>query len=229
MAQPDAGVPWQGCGLRHMERLSKISSMKNAAAWSCKRWTARTCRAERERKLTPRQELINELYRTTTPLDNEDIYNSFIQVPLLDYVKDRSSAGALRGLWRNRQLGSPGPLRSGAGKRPRLRSFRATALGNDAVHAGISRPDNFHSDHRSWTRQRIGGLERTRSRSKGIRKYLDCGHGPGHTRARRTRKWQDRSRRRKLPRRWPHYWARITRKMCRPRPRLYQMCGDGDV
>ena len=37
-------------------------------------------------KLTPRQELINELYRTTTPLDNEDTYNSFIQVPLLDYV-----------------------------------------------------------------------------------------------------------------------------------------------
>jgi hypothetical protein len=38
-------------------------------------------------KLTPRQELINELYRTTTPLDNEDTYNSFIQVPLLEYVK----------------------------------------------------------------------------------------------------------------------------------------------
>ena len=38
-------------------------------------------------KLTPRQELINELYRTTTPLDNEDTYNSLIQVPLLDYVK----------------------------------------------------------------------------------------------------------------------------------------------
>jgi hypothetical protein len=38
-------------------------------------------------KLTPRQELINELYSTTTPLDNEDTYNSFIQVPLLDYVK----------------------------------------------------------------------------------------------------------------------------------------------
>jgi Metalloenzyme superfamily len=38
-------------------------------------------------KLTPRQELMNELYRTTTPLDNEDTNNSFIQVPLLDYVK----------------------------------------------------------------------------------------------------------------------------------------------
>jgi hypothetical protein len=38
-------------------------------------------------KLTPRQELINELYRTTTPLDDEDTYNSFIQVPLLDFVK----------------------------------------------------------------------------------------------------------------------------------------------
>jgi hypothetical protein len=38
-------------------------------------------------KLTSRQELMNELYRTTTPLDDEDTYNSFIQVPLLEYVK----------------------------------------------------------------------------------------------------------------------------------------------
>jgi hypothetical protein len=38
-------------------------------------------------KLTPRQELMNELYRTTTPLDNEDTYNAFIQIPLLEYVK----------------------------------------------------------------------------------------------------------------------------------------------
>lgn len=38
-------------------------------------------------KFTPRDELMDELYRTTTPLDGEDTYNSFIQVPLLDYVK----------------------------------------------------------------------------------------------------------------------------------------------
>ena len=38
-------------------------------------------------KFSPRDELMDELYRTTTPLDGEDTYNSFIQVPLLDYVK----------------------------------------------------------------------------------------------------------------------------------------------
>jgi hypothetical protein len=38
-------------------------------------------------KLTPRQELMNELYRSTTPLDGDDTYNSFIQIPLLEYVK----------------------------------------------------------------------------------------------------------------------------------------------
>ena len=37
--------------------------------------------------LTPRQELLNELYRTTTRLDDEDVWDSFLQVPLLDYVK----------------------------------------------------------------------------------------------------------------------------------------------
>jgi hypothetical protein len=37
--------------------------------------------------LTPRQELLNELYRTTTRLDSDDVYDSFLQVPLLEYVK----------------------------------------------------------------------------------------------------------------------------------------------
>jgi len=37
--------------------------------------------------LTPRDELLNELYRTTTLLDADDPYNSFVQVAMLDYVK----------------------------------------------------------------------------------------------------------------------------------------------
>ena len=36
---------------------------------------------------TPRDALLRELYETTTPLDEEDVSNSFLQVPLLDYVK----------------------------------------------------------------------------------------------------------------------------------------------
>ena len=39
------------------------------------------------KNLTPRQELLNELYRTTTRLDEEDVWDSFLQVPLLDYIK----------------------------------------------------------------------------------------------------------------------------------------------
>jgi hypothetical protein len=38
-------------------------------------------------KLTPRDELLNELYRTTTILDADDPYNAFVQVALLDYVQ----------------------------------------------------------------------------------------------------------------------------------------------
>ena len=37
--------------------------------------------------LTPRQELLNELYRTTTRLDDEDVWDSFVQIPLVDYVR----------------------------------------------------------------------------------------------------------------------------------------------
>jgi len=36
--------------------------------------------------LSARQKLMNELYRTTTRLDEEDCYDSFLQIPLLDYV-----------------------------------------------------------------------------------------------------------------------------------------------
>ena len=37
-----------------------------------------------EGKLTPREELLNRLYATTTRFDFEDAYDSFLQVPLLD-------------------------------------------------------------------------------------------------------------------------------------------------
>jgi hypothetical protein len=37
--------------------------------------------------LSEREKLLNELYRTTTKLDNEDVYDSFLQIPLRDCVK----------------------------------------------------------------------------------------------------------------------------------------------
>src|SRR5208282_1814850 len=36
---------------------------------------------------TPRAALLHELYDTTTRFDEEDVSNSFLQIPLLDYVK----------------------------------------------------------------------------------------------------------------------------------------------
>jgi hypothetical protein len=37
-------------------------------------------------KLTDRQQLMNDLYTTTTRLDDDDVWDSFLQVPLLEYV-----------------------------------------------------------------------------------------------------------------------------------------------
>jgi hypothetical protein len=34
--------------------------------------------------LSPRQELLNQLYQTTTRMDDEDVYDAFLQIPLLD-------------------------------------------------------------------------------------------------------------------------------------------------
>ncbi|HEX4676442.1 MAG TPA: hypothetical protein VH209_14000 [Steroidobacteraceae bacterium] len=39
-------------------------------------------------ELTPRQELLNQLYRTTTRVDFEDVFDSFMEVPLLDSLHD---------------------------------------------------------------------------------------------------------------------------------------------
>jgi len=40
-----------------------------------------------EIKSTPRDELLSQLYATTTRFDDEDLYDSFLQVPLLDFVR----------------------------------------------------------------------------------------------------------------------------------------------
>jgi hypothetical protein len=39
--------------------------------------------------VTPREEMLNQLYRETIKLDSEDVYVSFLQPPLLDFVKAR--------------------------------------------------------------------------------------------------------------------------------------------
>jgi hypothetical protein len=39
-------------------------------------------------ELTPRHRLLNELYRTTTPLDSEDVYDAFMQVALIDSLEE---------------------------------------------------------------------------------------------------------------------------------------------
>ena len=38
-------------------------------------------------KASPRDALLETLYRTTTRLDDEDVYDSFLQVPLLDFIE----------------------------------------------------------------------------------------------------------------------------------------------
>jgi hypothetical protein len=40
-------------------------------------------------ELTPRQDLLNQLYQTTTRMDEEDVYDAFLQVPLLDSFATR--------------------------------------------------------------------------------------------------------------------------------------------
>jgi hypothetical protein len=39
-------------------------------------------------QLTPRQEMLTQLYRSTSRLDNEDVYDAFMQIPLLDSFRE---------------------------------------------------------------------------------------------------------------------------------------------
>jgi Type I phosphodiesterase / nucleotide pyrophosphatase len=38
-------------------------------------------------KLTARQKLLNDLYRSTSKLDDQDVYDSFLQIPLLEFAR----------------------------------------------------------------------------------------------------------------------------------------------
>jgi hypothetical protein len=40
-------------------------------------------------QLTPRQELLTQLYQSTSRLDNEDVYDAFMQIPLLDSFREQ--------------------------------------------------------------------------------------------------------------------------------------------
>jgi hypothetical protein len=46
---------------------------------------------------TPRQALIDTLYRTTTEMDDEDVYGSFLQIPLLEFVRAQRPAALFVG------------------------------------------------------------------------------------------------------------------------------------
>ena len=48
---------------------------------------------------TPRQQLMNRLYASTTRFDGEDVYDAFMQVLLLEYLRAHPAARAVRRLW----------------------------------------------------------------------------------------------------------------------------------
>ena len=47
--------------------------------------------------ITPREEMLNQLYRETIKLDSEDVYDSFLQPPLLDFVRTKHPRGLFVG------------------------------------------------------------------------------------------------------------------------------------
>ncbi len=158
---------------------------------------------------TPRDALLRELYETTTRFDEEDVWNSFLQIPLLDYVK----------------TAQPRVLFVGYGETDNWAHQGRYDLVLDSAH----RFDHFV--HQLWdTMQampqyrgtttfiittdhgRGSGLDRmegARRGREGLGEHLDCGDGPGHgarwASARTSPRWP----RRKSPPPWRRSSARI--------------------
>ena len=73
-----------------------------------------------KRHETPRDALLRELYATTTQFDEEDVRQLFSADLAVGLRTDRTAAGPIRRLRRDRQLGASGALRSGARQRTPL-------------------------------------------------------------------------------------------------------------
>jgi hypothetical protein len=121
-------------------------------------------------KFTSRDELMDELYRTTTPLDNEDTYNSFIQVPLLDYVKTSHPRVLFVGYGETDNWAHQG----------RYDLVLESAHGFDHFVQQLWDTMQKMPEYRNQTTF-ILTTERTRGGRKRIGKYMDCDYGSGHS------------------------------------------------
>ena len=113
---------------------------------------------------TPRAALLRELYATTTEFDEEDAPNSFLQVPLIDYVKTGRPRVLFVGYGETDNWADQGRYDLVLDSAHRFDFFVPAALADDAGDAAIPRAYHLHHHDGSRPRQRSGAMEGARRR-----------------------------------------------------------------
>ena len=103
-------------------------------------------------KESAREQLLRKLMRTTTTLEAGDVMDSFVQEPLLDYVKSAHPRVLFVGYGED-DSGAHWTIRSGPRQRPSRRCLHARAVGHDAVDEAVPQQDDLHHHRRPWPRQ----------------------------------------------------------------------------
>ena len=134
---------------------------------------------------SPRDALLKRLYATTTPLDEEDVGNSFLQVALLDYVKSAKPRVLFVGYGETDNWAHQGRYDLVLDSAHRTRQLRQGTLGDHAGDAAVSRHHDLHHHHRSWPWRRADRVEGAWSRGEGIGEHLGRGDRPRHAGSRR--------------------------------------------
>jgi hypothetical protein len=161
--------------------------------------------------------LLRELYETTTRFDEEDVGNSFLQVPLLDYVKSGQPRVLFVGYGETDNWAHQGRYDLVLDSAHRFDYFVKPAVGHHAGHAAIPRHTTFiittdHGRGSGLTEWKEHGVE-----EKGSENIWIAVMGPTRRRSASARTWR-RSPRRRSPPPWRPSSARtITRQYPRPR------------
>ncbi len=134
---------------------------------------------------SPRGELLNELYRTTTRLEGSDPLDSFLHVAVREHLRTHKPRVMFIGYGDTDSWQHMGRYDNLLETAHSFDGFMADLWQQIQSSAALQGSD--HADHLdgSRARQRTRGMERPRHRAEGLEQHLDRGDRAGHGAARR--------------------------------------------
>ena len=135
--------------------------------------------------LTPRQELLNTLYRTTTHEFSDMPWDGFLQQTLLDYVQTHKPRLLFVGFGETDEWAHNGRYDLILQSAHNVDALHPGALDDDAGNPAVQGQDDVHHHDRPRPRRWAGELEASRLERRRRRVHVDRRPGAGHAAARR--------------------------------------------